>query len=123
VKKKGRKKMGLIENFEKKRFELAKKYIKQGKISKGLRYILEDLVKLKEKGLKEKDILELINGELKVTIKQSAFHSFFYRYVKGKKIEVKEEPKEEVKEIKKETKQTKQIDIDLDEITKIYKGE
>ncbi|BCD61141.1 MULTISPECIES: hypothetical protein [unclassified Nitratiruptor] len=74
--------MSLIEKFEKKKYEMAKQFIKEGKKSKGLRYLAEDIFLLWQKGLNKKEILEIINQELGTNIKFKTFESFFSRHIK-----------------------------------------
>jgi hypothetical protein len=76
----------LIKEFEKKKYEMAKEFIKEGKVSKGLRYLSEDIFLLWKKGLKKKEILEILNQELKTDIKFKTFESFFARHIKNSTI-------------------------------------
>ena len=69
----------LVKKFEKEKYDLAKKYINEGKISKGLRYLTEDILILLNKGLTKKEVLEMINDELKVNIKEQSFYTFCNR--------------------------------------------
>jgi len=69
----------LVRKFEKEKYDLAKKYIDEKKISKGLRYLTEDILALLNKGLTKKEVLEIINDELKVNIKEQSFYTFCNR--------------------------------------------
>jgi len=69
----------LVRKFEKEKYNLAKKYIEEKKISKGLRYLTEDIFILLGKGLTKKEVLEIINDELKVNIKEQSFYTFCNR--------------------------------------------
>ena len=76
----------LVKKFEKEKYDKAKEYIEKGKISKGLRYISEDIFILLGKGLSKKEILELINDELGVKIKEQSFYTFCNRVLKNNPI-------------------------------------
>jgi len=69
----------LVRKFEKEKYDLAKKYIDEKKISKGLRYLTEDILALLNKGLTKKEVLEIINDELKVNINGQSFYTFCNR--------------------------------------------
>lgn len=73
----------LIKKFEEKKYEMAKEFIKKNKVSKGLRYLAEDIFLLWQKGLKKKEILEILNQELGTDIKFKTFESFFARHIKN----------------------------------------
>jgi hypothetical protein len=81
--KKGLEMNKLIKKFEEKKYEMAKEFIKKGKVSKGLRYLAEDIFLLWQKGLNKKEILEILNQELETDIKFKTFESFFARHIKN----------------------------------------
>jgi hypothetical protein len=70
----------LVDKFEKKKYKIAKELIKKKQISKGLRYLFEDIKLLNEKGLSKKEILEFINQELQVNIPLQSFYTFWRRH-------------------------------------------
>ena len=121
----------LIKKFEKEKYNKAKEYIEKGKISKGLRYLSEDIFILLGKGLSKKEILKLINDELGVKIKEQSFYTFCNRVLKNNSISIntqksnfkKEQinnkaPKEtkSIKEVQNENAETKQKNINPTDI-------
>jgi hypothetical protein len=74
--------MGLIEKFEKEKVELAREKIKKRKVSAGLKYLIDDIKALQEKGLTKKQIWDFLNKALKVEIKLQSFYTFCNRHLK-----------------------------------------
>jgi len=73
--------MELIERFEKEKIELAREKIKKGKISPGLKYLIDDIKALQEKGLTKRQIWDFLNKTLGVEIKLQSFYTFCNRHL------------------------------------------
>ena len=110
----GKKMSKLVKKFEKEKYDLAKKYINEGKISKGLRYLTEDILILLNKGLTKKEVLEIINDELKVNIKEQSFYTFCNRSLN--KIDTNTKSNVKGVEKVKETKPKKEVKNEVSEV-------
>jgi len=77
----------LADEFEKKKYKIAKDLIKNKQISKGLKHLIKDINLLTKKGLNKKEILEFIEAELEVNIPIQSFYTFWRRYLTKSNIE------------------------------------
>ena len=73
----------IIEYYKNTKYETAKKFIQDGKISKGLSFLINDILALylNEK-LSKTEIKEIIENSLKVEIKKQSWFTFWNRKIK-----------------------------------------